>query len=125
VQPWPEGESGDLPSPNTGVTPQCLVLNCSGAADQVWTDVTVETRNHLVTWPVCRRHHQRLRAGEPWQAMTGGPRSYRRWILMGDDLTATPSPHPGQRPRLGQADEDREVFPGPNADSPRTDEPGG
>ena len=99
---WPDSESEDLPDRNTGVTPQCLVLNCSGAAVQLWTDVTVETRNHLATWPVCHRHYQSLMAGEPWKAMTGGPRSYRQWILMGDDLTTSPPPQPGERPRLGR-----------------------
>jgi hypothetical protein len=106
MQPGTEGSAADLPDRNTGSIPQCLVLHCSGAAEQVWTDLSVETRNHLTSWPVCRRHYHRLAAGEPFKAVTGGPRSYRRWILMGDDLTATPPPRPGERPRRGRANEE-------------------
>jgi len=100
VQPWPDGDSANLPDRHTGATPQCLVLTCSGSAEQLWTDVTVATRNHLATWPVCRLHYLSLVAGEPWEAMTGGPNSFRRWMLMGNDLATWPRPLPGQRPRL-------------------------
>lgn len=101
----PEVDAQDLPDRNTGSTPQCLVLSCSGAAEQLWTDETVDTRNHLASWPVCRRHYLSLMAGEPWEAVTGGPRSYRRWMLLGHDIGTWPRPHPGQRPRLPRPDE--------------------
>ena len=107
MKPEPEVGPEDLPDRNSGATPQCLVLGCSGKAEQVWTDVTVETRNHLATWPVCHEHYLRLRAGEAWAGVTGGPQSYRRWMLMGDDVTTQPPPHPHQRPRLTQPDEPR------------------
>ena len=106
MEPGPEADPADLPDRNTGSAPQCLVLTCSGAAEQLWTDVNVDTRNHLATWPVCRAHYLSLMAGEPWEAVTGGPGSYRRWLLIGDDVTSEPRPHPHRRPRLAQPDED-------------------
>jgi hypothetical protein len=99
MEPLPEVDPQDLPDRNTGSTPQCLVLNCSGAAEQLWTDLTVDARHHLATWPVCRAHYLRLMAGEPWEAVTGGAHSYRRWMLMGEDLNTWPRPHPTQRTR--------------------------
>lgn len=105
MQPWPEVDFRGLPDRNTGSTPQCLVLACSGAAEQVWTDKSVATYHGIVTWPVCREHYQSLTAGERWEAGSGGPRSFRRWMLMGDDLDTWPRPQPGQRPRLAQLEQ--------------------
>jgi hypothetical protein len=103
----PEGEfEEELADLNTGDTPQCLVLGCSGAAEQVWTVRNVATHHGIVTWPVCRAHYRRLVAGEPWEAVTGGPRSFRRWMLMGRDLDTMPRPMPRERPRLVKPDED-------------------
>lgn len=89
-----------LPDRNTTSVPQCLVLTCSGAAEQMWRQVDVSADDDIGSWPVCREHYLKLTAGEPWQAARGGPRSFRRWLLMGDQLTASPQPLPGQRPRL-------------------------
>lgn len=102
----PEGEFEELADLNTGDTPQCLVLACSGAAEQVWTDEKVATYHGIVTWPVCREHYRSLTAGEPWEAVTGGARSFRRWMLMGHGLDTMPRPMPGERPRLVQPGQD-------------------
>ena len=94
--PWDTSEW--LPDRNTSDIPQCLVLSCSGQAEQVWTEATSYHRQ--VAWQVCRAHYLDLTAGDPWEAVSGGARSFRRWLLMGDQLNTWPRPFPSRRPRL-------------------------
>jgi hypothetical protein len=96
--PWTTTEW--LADRNTSDIPQCLVLSCSGPAEQVWTEATVATNDRLVVWHVCREHYLDLTAGDPWEAVSGGPRSFRRWLLMGDQLNTWPRPFPSRRPRV-------------------------
>jgi hypothetical protein len=92
-------DTHQLPDPNTSDIPQCMVLSCSGAAEQEWHEAPTPV-NGITTWPVCREHYLKLTAGAQCEAIHGGPRSFRRWLLMGADLDISPRPLPGQRPRL-------------------------
>ena len=101
MQPQDDREFDALPDRNRSDYRECLVLACKASADQVWTETTVTTDLHqVVTWPVCREHYLRLTAGEAWEAMSGGPRSFRRWLLMGTQLDTWPRPVSGWRSRL-------------------------
>ena len=96
--PW--STSDWLPNRNTSDIPQCLVLSCSGQAEQVWTQTTAATNHQPMAWPVCREHYLDLIAGDPWEAVSGGGWSFRRWLLMGDQLTTWPRRFPARRARI-------------------------
>jgi hypothetical protein len=74
-----------LDAPN----PPCMVRNCSSEADEVWTAHSGFAQ-WVVHWDVCPRHGELLGAEEAWAADYGQAPSWRRRIVMGDDLRNQP-----------------------------------
>jgi hypothetical protein len=78
-------DNSDRPTFGPSDLGQCMVLHCSVAAERTWT-TTTRWRNWNVEWSVCPTHFGRLQADENWEPVHGQPPSWRRWILMGDDI---------------------------------------
>ena len=81
----PSSDSDDAPNANTTDWRQCLVRGCSTSAEHmlIGHDPIYGTEN----WPVCRDHFVKMTVrAQAWETARGGTGSYRRWLLMGDDL---------------------------------------
>jgi hypothetical protein len=78
-------DKSDRPHSGSSDMGRCTVLHCSADAEQTWTTTTA-WRNWNVEWAVCNAHYGRLQADENWEPVHGQPPSWRRWILMGDDI---------------------------------------
>ena len=78
-------DNSDRPTVGPPDLGHCMVLHCSAAAERTWTTTTA-WRNWNVEWSVCPGHFGRLQADENWEPVHGQPPSWRRWILMGDDI---------------------------------------
>jgi len=83
----------DILGPRTLVPTQCLVLDCPGAAEHMWTQVD-SSHHGIENWPLCGEHYVGIVSGEPWKPVHDA-RSPRRWLLMDNDAsTAKSMPQP-------------------------------